>query len=286
MPGKVTLHDEIVAILRESGVASMSTSEIAARVNARGRYQKRDGSAVTAYQIHGRTKNYSDLFDRDGTRVSLRGSERSVSGPRGPLSPAKAASQAAQPVEALVSSAVKVLSEPGKPIEVAAKSAPHQAGLYALTVSARGADELGLSDVSGPVYVGKAEDSLASRDIDQHFADGNTGRSTVRRTLAALLASKINLVAMPRNPTRPADFDRYALEALSDRRLTEWMEANLRIAFWVAPAGSVLRPIEAAVIRHFSPPLNLTDVVTPYTAGIKARRRAMADQARAYHSRA
>lgn len=65
-----TLHDEIADILRADG--PLTTREIAGRVNARGRYTKRDRSAVTDYQVHGRTKNYSQLFDRDGSRVTLR----------------------------------------------------------------------------------------------------------------------------------------------------------------------------------------------------------------------
>ena len=69
--GGVTLHDEIVAILHAHG-PTLSTTEIAHLVNERGNYQKRDGSPVTDFQIHGRTKNYGQLFARDGTTVRLR----------------------------------------------------------------------------------------------------------------------------------------------------------------------------------------------------------------------
>jgi hypothetical protein len=50
----------------------MTTAEIAAAVNDRGIYRKRDGSPVTAFQIHGRTRNYPHLFDRDGQVVIAR----------------------------------------------------------------------------------------------------------------------------------------------------------------------------------------------------------------------
>jgi hypothetical protein len=66
-----TLHEELVSILRESGREWMSTSELAAEVNRRGKYTKRDGSEVTNFQIHGRTKNYPHLFKRDGSNVGL-----------------------------------------------------------------------------------------------------------------------------------------------------------------------------------------------------------------------
>lgn len=62
VPGSITLHEEIASILAESSETWMTTSEIAKRLNARGRYQKRDGSAVTAYQIHGRTNSHPTLL--------------------------------------------------------------------------------------------------------------------------------------------------------------------------------------------------------------------------------
>jgi hypothetical protein len=71
-PGRPTLHEEIADILRETGNRWMTTREIADRVNARALYWKRDGSAVTAFQIHGRTRNYSDLFERESSSVRLR----------------------------------------------------------------------------------------------------------------------------------------------------------------------------------------------------------------------
>ena len=66
----MTLHEEIRSILMEVG-KEMTTSEIAAEVNRRGNYNKRDGSPVTDYQIHGRTKNYEKMFTRDGSSVGL-----------------------------------------------------------------------------------------------------------------------------------------------------------------------------------------------------------------------
>ena len=72
---RVTLHEEISAILQAHGNKWMTTGEIAEEVNARGIYRKKDSSEVTAFQIHGRTKNYPHLFEREGSRVRLRLSE-------------------------------------------------------------------------------------------------------------------------------------------------------------------------------------------------------------------
>lgn len=70
---KVTLHEEIAAILREHDNQWMTTDQLARLVARRGRYIKRDGTSnVSAFQVHGRTRNYSQLFERQGTRVRLR----------------------------------------------------------------------------------------------------------------------------------------------------------------------------------------------------------------------
>jgi len=66
----MTLHEAIVEILISNN-RPMSTTEIAKEVNRTRLYTKRNGSDVTSFQIHGRTKNYSHLFHRDGSTVSL-----------------------------------------------------------------------------------------------------------------------------------------------------------------------------------------------------------------------
>ena len=66
---KITLHAEIQDILIVNDNDWMTTREIAEQVNRRGLYRKKDRNKVTDYQIHGRTKNYPDLFEREGYRV-------------------------------------------------------------------------------------------------------------------------------------------------------------------------------------------------------------------------
>lgn len=71
----VTLHDELIAILRAEGNRWMTLQELATAVNARGGYAKRDGSAVGAGQINLRTRadgSYEHLFERDGKFVRIR----------------------------------------------------------------------------------------------------------------------------------------------------------------------------------------------------------------------
>ena len=62
---KIDLHDEIAAILTENGNCWMTPREIAALVNKRRRYRKRDGSAVMPKQIAARISkpDYSHMFE-------------------------------------------------------------------------------------------------------------------------------------------------------------------------------------------------------------------------------
>jgi hypothetical protein len=68
----MTLHEALAQILRESGNAPMTARALADAVNGRGLYRTRDGSPVEVNQIHARTKNYQDLFEKDGSLISLK----------------------------------------------------------------------------------------------------------------------------------------------------------------------------------------------------------------------
>lgn len=68
---RLTLHDAIALVLREQGNRWMSTRELADEINNRGLYHKRDRAPVETSQIHARTKNYSHLFEKDGSLIRL-----------------------------------------------------------------------------------------------------------------------------------------------------------------------------------------------------------------------
>jgi hypothetical protein len=178
---------------------------------------------------------------------------------------------------------MRTLADPGSSLSEAMANVPSAPGLYALHADPATWRVLGLEERIGdsPLYVGKAEDGPASRDIDTHFAMGRTGSSTVRRSFAALLREPLKLRAVPRNPTEPGYFDNFALEAGGEERLTEWMLQHLTLSTWPKPAGTRLRPVEVAVLKAWAPPMNLADVPRPSTL-LKDARRHMADDARAW----
>ena len=66
----MTLHEAIEKLLKERGRA-MTTSEIADELNKNKWFTKKDSSEICAFQVHGRTYNYTNLFNRDGSQVSL-----------------------------------------------------------------------------------------------------------------------------------------------------------------------------------------------------------------------
>jgi hypothetical protein len=176
------------------------------------------------------------------------------------------------------------------PLDKAERSVPARPGLYAIYADAETWRELGLGDPPDerPLYVGKAEDSLVTRDVATHFGTGRTGSSTVRRSFAALLREPLRLSALPRNPDRPERFANYGLSREHDERLTAWMRTDLELAVWPKPEDCEfsLLDVERVLLGELRPPLNLKDVMTPWTAQLKTARAAMARQARAWAQRA
>ena len=183
---------------------------------------------------------------------------------------------------ALAIEALDALAGAGVSVADAAASVPDGPGLYAIRGPAAAWRALRLGDPpdARPLYVGKAEDSLVTRDVRTHFGTGRTGHSTLRRTVGALLAHDLQLVAQPRNPARPGHFSSYAYEPDGDARITTWMLANLRLATWSPASPAVLDEVETEVLLALLPPLNIAKVRTPWRADISAARKRMADAAR------
>lgn len=183
----------------------------------------------------------------------------------------------------VVAAAVATLLGSAAPRREAALSVPRSPGLYCVRGDASAWTQLGLVPTldGQPLYVGKAERSLQSRDVGTHFTAGKTGSSTLRRSLAALLADELALIPVPRNLAAPDGSANFALDAASDDRLNEWMEHRLLLATWSSPEDAVLDLVETEVIRRLRPPLNLAKVGEPRTRLREARRR-LAARARSW----
>lgn len=178
------------------------------------------------------------------------------------------------------------LRGPRIPARSAAHVLPARRGLYAIWASTAAWAQLDVGESAGqPLYIGKAEDSLRRRVAGTHLRNERTGWSTLRRTLAALLREREQLVARPRDAARRARLSNYGLEPASEALLQDWIDRHLEIAIW--PAGADDRPLghlEQAAIAAWPtpPPLNLHDlspVAAPLAARIRAARREMAASA-------
>lgn len=191
----------------------------------------------------------------------------------------------ASDLEVVVDEALEALGH-ARPLVEAERLVPGRPGLYAIHATAATWDELGLGKPPDrrPLYVGKAEDSLISRDLKTHFGDGRTGQSTVRRSFAALLHDARGLRGIPRNTSKPAYFANYGLSAAHDAALTRWMKERLELATWGKPVDCpfALETIERVLLAKLMPPLNIKDVVTPWTGKVKAARAVMAAEARGW----
>ncbi len=139
-------------------------------------------------------------------------------------------------------------------------SLPNQQGIYAFFLAETG--HLGEFGSFGQViYVGLAEKSLNSRDIKSHLANGQTGWSSFRRSLSAILKVQLNLTAQKRDKTstklRP---DKYKFDEDGEKRLTQWMIKNLKMGFWTTNMPLTidqLRKEEENVILKLKPTLDL-----------------------------
>lgn len=171
-------------------------------------------------------------------------------------------------------------------IAEASQHVPDSPGLYAIYGDDGAWEQIGIDRRPDDLlYVGKAEDSLVSRELRGHFAidrsrRAQTGSSTVRRSFAALLHDSLGLRGIPRNTAKPGHFSNYGLSPEHDALLTDWMHRHLLIAVWPADGLTVpLRTVESAIIDQLTPPLNLAGNPRP-APGLSRARAVMAAEAR------
>ncbi len=188
-------------------------------------------------------------------------------------------------VESTIEEVKQALRGPRHSISDAYDRCPDTPGVYAVYGTEPAWIQLGLqpTETDGPLYVGKAEDSLVRRDLRTHFTTGRTGSSTLRRSIAALLRDELALKAIPRNTARPDHFANFAVESDGDARLTLWMQEWLTIAFWEKRSALDLDDVETMVLATWFPPLNISKI-RKADSRLRLARKAMADEARRWSS--
>ena len=124
---------------------------------------------------------------------------------------------------------------------------PDGSGVYALFLkNGSRLPQLGVPD-GALLYIGKADGAGGLR-ARCHFR-GRTVNHSPRRSLAVLLRGNLGL------ELRGHGGGKWGLTSSSDQRLTEWMLAELLVAYRRAAEPSLL---EKSLVAAFSPPLNLS----------------------------
>ena len=186
--------------------------------------------------------------------------------------------------------AATLLKGPRLSAAVASVALPDAPGLYAVFAEREARSELGLPEVADgrPIYVGKAEGSLRSRDGKTHFA---LRTRPVNRRCAGrsphCCGRRWGCAGGQRNLDGPGYFDKFDLTPEHDAALQRWIGEHLTIATWRKPLdetdddGTYLLAVERALLHQWRPPLNDKDNPGKWR-DLRAIRKVMADDARSW----
>lgn len=163
-------------------------------------------------------------------------------------------------------------------LDIHSLKAPSIPGVYAIFLKECVDFPIDIKRLDRLIYLGKSDD-LHKREFKQHFNSKNTGSSTVRRSLGALLKNNLNLYSKPRGKgLSDKDCQNYCFEDDGELRLTNWMEQNLEVS--VCPVKDNVRRTEAKLISELQPILCLQDCNNGQKKHIKRLRKLCADEAR------
>ncbi len=246
------LHEAIYKLLKESG-GSMTTSEIAGKLNQLGWYQKNDGTPITAYQIHGRTAKYQELFERDGTLVTIKG--------KGFEKPLTKIYRTALPtklneIKGNIDLLIKVLLnqtnlKKASAIDSIVSESP---GLYCIRVKKTEVLPEPFSHIlknrgHNIIYIGIASQSLKKRFLNQELRAN--GHGTFFRSIGAVLGYK----PIPGSLKNKSNKKNYKFPKDSEEEIIKWINSNLLVNWVERSIG--LKEIESNLIKEQLPLLNL-----------------------------
>ena len=250
----MTLHEAIIRLLKQTGRA-MSTREIADALNRNKWYEKKDRSAITDFQIHGRTRNYPQHFDRKGSMVSLRGMPVSSVKTKAPVIESKAKSLKQLDEITDQGLLLKMLMNE-KNFRIAGSiddKVPDTPGLYCIRISnpdflpnhfARHLKERG----HNILYIGIATTSLNKRFLGQELRA--RGHGTFFRGIGAVLGFR-----PPKGSLRnKANKNNYTFSAADEKAIIAWINKHLLVN-WVAFDGD-FEDTETQLIREYLPLMN------------------------------
>ena len=265
----MTLHEAIIKLLIETG-RQMTTQEIAKELNHNGWYQKRDGSNISAFQIHGRTRNYPQYFDRDGSTVSLAENSKEARVQKSRVTVPVSQKQKSKTVSLNYSELDERLMNE-KNFQSVGKidlSVPDKPGLYSLKI--RNIDRLPapfdkhLAERGhNIIYIGIATKSLYRRMLNQELRA--KGHGTFFRSTGAMLGYRPPKGSLVHRKNKR----NYKFSTVDEQKIIDWMNSNLLVNWIEIPSG--LDSIETELIRKYGPLLNIdkNPVVLPILSQLR-----------------
>ncbi len=129
----------------------------------------------------------------------------------------------------------------------------------------------------GLLFIGKSETGMPARD---HFVPpgSDSGTSPIRRSLGALLRDELDLTARPGSlDVDGKGVSSFRFSQSGEARLTDWIKASLLVSR--LPVSGDVSSAESLLVRHFEPPLNITNWNNPQRSHIMNMRRICAEEA-------
>ncbi len=250
----MTLHEAIIKVLAENK-NSMTTQKIADLLNKSKWYEKKDGSLITAFQIHGRTRKYSHLFDRKGNIVIL----KVISG-LSKNSPVQLINEHPPKVDFQNSVDSKELekylfnSDNYIDANTIDEKVPSVPGIYCIRIKNKDSIPAPFNEHlkkrnHNIIYIGIATESLNTRFLNQELRA--RGHGTFFRSLGAILGF-LPIKGSLKNHSNKRN---YKFNKGNESTIINWINTNL-VVNWIEFAGD-FENMESYLIRKYLPLINL-----------------------------
>lgn len=249
----MTLHEAIEKVLRKKG-RQMTTTEIANELNKNKWYQKKDGSEILPFQVHGRTRKYSSIFDRNGSTVSLIGKSNSkVSTPKNNIKKVKPKLTEISTDIALLEK-VLMNEKNFKNASIIDNLVPNLPGLYCIRIKEPNNIPKPFSNIlinrkHNILYIGIASQSLMKRFLNQELRA--KGHGTFFRSIGAILGYRPEKGSL----LTKANKKNYKFKTEHESEIINWINNNLKVN-WVTFQGN-FESIETGIIQKHLPLLNI-----------------------------
>jgi len=248
----MTLYEAIENLLQQKGRA-MTTIEIANELNSNKWYRKKDGSEISAFQIHGRTRNYPKIFVRAGSIVSLsdKFGTSILSYKNYKKKPKKPSSIISDSF--LIEKNLMDAKNYKNALEVD-KLVPNKPGVYCIQILNVKQLPMPFSNLLSDrkhkiLYIGIASRSLKRRFLHQELRA--KGHGTFFRNIGAVLGYKPEMGSL----AGKANKRNYTFSLSDQTKIIEWINNNLLVN-WIEFDGD-FGHVESVMIQRQTPLLNL-----------------------------